>query len=412
MTSSPSTDADVIIVGAGLAGLRAAQVLNHFGREVLLLERGSSVGGRLRSHQVDGYVIDEGFQLINPAYPELQSSGVLRGFDLRSFALHIDYRHGTQSFVLGDPRDAPLPVLRGLLGGPFAWRDVLAFVRLAQRVLRDPKRPSRHADSSTLVGFQSLGFSPQAIDAFWQPFLRGTLLSDSLAPSFQYVTLLLRTFLRGAPGTHPEGIQALPQAFARALTSTRILLNTTVTNVSPTHVDTNEGSFRARTVLVATDASDANTLGGDDAPAWYPQITFWWDAPHVAQATDLRIDLDCREVSSALAVSSVAPERAPAGRLLIATPCNDLEIKHVDEQRVRESVARCYGLSTSDLALVTSSEVRRALPERLAPLRQAKVVNRHGVFYAGDYLATPSIQGALTSGHHAARAILAQTSRN
>ena len=53
-------DADVIVVGAGLAGLRAAQVLNDAGRQVILIEADDHVGGRLSSRTVDGFVVGTG----------------------------------------------------------------------------------------------------------------------------------------------------------------------------------------------------------------------------------------------------------------------------------------------------------------------------------------------------------------
>ena len=62
-----SSTYDVIVVGAGLAGLRAASVLETRGFAVLVVEKRESVGGRMSSHRVDGFVLDEGFQLINPA---------------------------------------------------------------------------------------------------------------------------------------------------------------------------------------------------------------------------------------------------------------------------------------------------------------------------------------------------------
>jgi len=76
---------DVVIVGAGLAGLRAAQVLEARDLSVLLLDANDHVGGRLASHRRDGFVIDEGFQLINPSYPELVATRALASFDLRSY---------------------------------------------------------------------------------------------------------------------------------------------------------------------------------------------------------------------------------------------------------------------------------------------------------------------------------------
>ena len=82
-----SSKYDVIVVGAGLAGLRAAGVLEARGLSVVILEKRATVGGRMASHRVDGFVLDEGFQLINPAYPELIATGVLDDFDLRSLSV-------------------------------------------------------------------------------------------------------------------------------------------------------------------------------------------------------------------------------------------------------------------------------------------------------------------------------------
>ena len=89
-------ETDVIIVGAGLAGLRAAQVLTRQGHAVRLIESSDHVGGRVRSHWCDDFLLDDGFQLINPSYPELVTSGVLAALDLRSFAPVIQFSGGAQ----------------------------------------------------------------------------------------------------------------------------------------------------------------------------------------------------------------------------------------------------------------------------------------------------------------------------
>ena len=54
---------DVVVIGAGLGGLLAAAILGRRGRRVLVLERAEQVGGRLRSFESDGYVIDAGAYL-------------------------------------------------------------------------------------------------------------------------------------------------------------------------------------------------------------------------------------------------------------------------------------------------------------------------------------------------------------
>ena len=53
---------DVVIVGGGIAGLSAAWRLRH--RDVLLLEAGDRLGGRMRSDLSGGYWLNYGVQLL------------------------------------------------------------------------------------------------------------------------------------------------------------------------------------------------------------------------------------------------------------------------------------------------------------------------------------------------------------
>ncbi|MFX1432686.1 MAG: FAD-dependent oxidoreductase, partial [Promethearchaeota archaeon] len=51
---------EVIIVGAGMAGLTAAAYLSRAGYDVLLIEKNETCGGLLTSIQKDGFVFDTG----------------------------------------------------------------------------------------------------------------------------------------------------------------------------------------------------------------------------------------------------------------------------------------------------------------------------------------------------------------
>ena len=64
---------DVIIVGAGLAGLAAAVHLHRQGRKVLLLEASERAGGRIKTDSHEGFLLDRGFQVLLTAYPETQA---------------------------------------------------------------------------------------------------------------------------------------------------------------------------------------------------------------------------------------------------------------------------------------------------------------------------------------------------
>ena len=63
---------EVVVVGAGLAGLACALHLVRAGRDVVVLEASDAVGGRVRTDRVDAMSLDRGFQVHNTGYPEAQ----------------------------------------------------------------------------------------------------------------------------------------------------------------------------------------------------------------------------------------------------------------------------------------------------------------------------------------------------
>ena len=85
MTQELPQHADVVIVGAGLAGLVAARTLGLNGIDSVILEASDGVGGRVRSDVVDGFVLDRGFQVLLTGYPEIHRHLDIAALDLRAF---------------------------------------------------------------------------------------------------------------------------------------------------------------------------------------------------------------------------------------------------------------------------------------------------------------------------------------
>jgi predicted NAD/FAD-dependent oxidoreductase len=66
---STEQNTDVLVIGAGMAGLIAAAELQRAGRRVLVLDKGRGVGGRLASRRIDGATFDHGAQFITTRDP-------------------------------------------------------------------------------------------------------------------------------------------------------------------------------------------------------------------------------------------------------------------------------------------------------------------------------------------------------
>lgn len=397
---------DVVIVGAGLAGLRCAQVLSRFGLDVAIVEQADHVGGRVHSYDVDGYVIDEGFQLINPSYPELRASGVLPALDLRRFPGLLTFRTPEGHWTLADPRRAPWIAAANMVRGNPGIRDSLALGRLvATARLSSAARLARVPDTTTREGLAAAGVSTRTINDVITPFLQGTLLDGDLETSWRYTRLLLKSFASGRPATPPRGARQLPESLVASMPTVTIELSNRARSLTPTSVTTDHGVRTARAVVVATDQDNAAWLTGGGVSGWRATTTWWFATPLVRHGERLRLDLVRRAVSSMLDLASVAPERAPFRRSLIAVAVNGTHDARRDAEMAVD-VARFYDLDRANVELVARTTVPHALPRVSTPLSLAASPQRGELFVAGDYLQTPSIQGALVSGRRAADAVL------
>lgn len=92
-------DADVIIIGAGVAGLTAARALTQAGASVLVLEARDRVGGRTLSQPVGGDIVDLGGQWVGP-----HQRHVLRMLDELGLQRFSQFHHGTKVLDLRGER--------------------------------------------------------------------------------------------------------------------------------------------------------------------------------------------------------------------------------------------------------------------------------------------------------------------
>src|SRR6478735_10240543 len=91
--------ADVVVVGAGLAGLTAASDLVAAGREVVVLEARDRVGGRVLNVEIGGEANELGGQWIAPYQSEAQA--LIEGLGLELFH---SYREGDHVVLDADGR--------------------------------------------------------------------------------------------------------------------------------------------------------------------------------------------------------------------------------------------------------------------------------------------------------------------
>ncbi|WP_330176174.1 FAD-dependent oxidoreductase [Streptomyces sp. NBC_01498] len=442
LTTEPH--ADVVIIGAGIAGLSAAHQLTRAGVTVTVLESAPYIGGRMATEHLDGFRLDRIGQLLNTSYPELLRTPALSDAALRTFSpgvlVHSEGRHHRAGVTVatGSARGA-LTAARALASAPRtrttrtrapgarATRPTArpplgnaldqarlhaAFGRLAttpvNRLLARPERPA-------LAALSARGLPPRTVDGFVRPLLSALLCDPDLTTSSRCADLALRSFARGRLCVPEGGATALPELLAATLPPGTVRTGVCVTDASISSVGTKEhGEISCRSLLVATGArAAAELLPGLRVPDFHPVTVLHHTAP-TAPLTEpaLLLDGDRRggPVAHTMVMSAVDPTRAPAGRPLISstvlglrTPPPEAEL----DRAVRAHLETLYGTSTADWELLAVQHDAEAVPAMPAPhdlRRQVRLLS--GLYVCGDHRDTSTVQGALSSGRRAAYAIL------
>lgn len=407
-------DCDVVIVGAGLAGLRCAGRLEAAGRRVVVLEASGHVGGRVSTEHLDGFTVDRGFQVLNPAYPAVRRHVDLRSLDLQSFDAGALVRTSASLEVLADPRRTPRHLPATLRSGLVDIGDLVALARWLGPTLVNPQGAARGPDTTLAHSLDAAGVDGR-LRRVMDRFLAGVLVDSHGSSSAAFAKLLLRSFALGSPGLPRQGMQALPEQLALGLSDVR--LNTPARSVAGGRVETDSGTVTARHVVVATDPTTAAAFLGRPAPEMKGLTTWWWSAPEAPHQRGL-LALDGRHgpdggppgpVWNTAVVSAAAPSYAPPGRHLVqATTLLDRPDGDAPEALVRRHVADIYRCDTTRWELVVHHRIPEALPAAPPPVRlRGDLRAGDDILVCGDHRDTSSIQGALVSGDRAAAMILA-----
>src|SRR5215212_7410867 len=120
-----------IVVGAGLAGLTCAKVLAESGTEVVVFEASDGVGGRIRTDERDGFLLDRGFQVYFTAYPVARRHLDHGALNLRAFEPGAVVRQGREESVLSDPLRDPKALVPSLLSDAATFSDKVRTMALA-----------------------------------------------------------------------------------------------------------------------------------------------------------------------------------------------------------------------------------------------------------------------------------------
>ena len=331
-----STSPDVLIVGAGLAGLACARHLADAGVSFQMIEASDGIGGRVRTDEFDGFLLDRGFQVLLTAYPEAQRTLDYHALELKKFTPGAFSWFAGRMNKLVDPWRTPGGWSEALSSDFGGFLDKLHILRLRSRLRSSSidqifKRPERSTRDALIAG----GFSEEFIHRFFRPFFGGILLDGELKSSSRMFEFVFKMLAEGDIAVPARGMGAIPAQLASHLPPDSIRLNTHAESLHENELTLTAGeSLRARAIVVAADGPGAAHLVGEAEPASRSVTCFYFSTdeppvPHpmlVLNGGDVDAEVyhyplngdGAGPVNNFAVISQVAPSYAPAGKSLVS----------------------------------------------------------------------------------------------
>lgn len=406
---------DVVIVGAGMAGLAAAIRLREKGHEPLVLERSDGPGGRVRTDIVDGFRLDRGFQILLTAYPMAQTMLDYDALDLCAFDAGAMVRIDDSFHRVGDPFRAPGDAWATVRAPIGSLKDKTSVLKFRSAVTKPDIDDLFHQkDTTALARLQELGFSEKMIDRFLRPLFTGIALDPELQFTSRSLDFIFRMLSEGDAAVPAKGMGEISKQLAARLPAGTIRFGADVTKIGDHHVIVDDSSVEAQAVVVATDASDATRLtsGEVDDPGSNGLTTWWFAAPETpVRRPVIVLDGNGTAAFNNLAVlSQASSDYSPDDRSLVGVSAPATDIAEAD---VRRSLTDWYGGGVEEWDTLRVDVIRNAQPkQRVGEKPDPSVRLASGLFVAGDHRQHASINGALTSGCRAADAVTARLCRD
>jgi oxygen-dependent protoporphyrinogen oxidase len=442
-----SSDVEVAVLGAGVAGLAAALELRAAGAEVAVLEAGTTPGGVLSTERLGGYTIERGPNLFRvPA----AADAFLARHELADRLVAAGPESGLRSLLVG----GRLVAVPGSVAGAIATPLLSARGKL--RVLAEPLVPRGDARGESVAEFVARRLGREALERAVAPALVGVYAGDetrlgaeAVFPSLTEYERSRGSITRGAlaaalaarraGGPAPrrgswstrEGTAGLARAMAERL-GAALVLRCAVRGVAKEGagfaIETDAGVRRTRRVVVALPAwraADALRPLDTELAAGLASIEY---APlaSVALGVDPRAArepvrgvgflvprAEGLDLLGALFPSRVFAGRAPAGRELAAALLGGARwpgaVDAPDDvllARAHAGLERALGLRAAPELLSVARWPRavaqpgREHPRLVADLR-ARAARLGDLRLAGGYLDGVAVCAALLSGARA-----------
>ena len=220
----------VAIIGSGLSGLACAIELKKYDVVPKVFEKLSSIGGRVKTDEVDGFLLDHGFQVFLPSYPIGPRYLDYKALGLKKFMPGAYVYKDNNFHMISDPLRRPQHILKTITFPYATLKDKFLILKLISSTAK-----CNHAFKNrqpTLEFLKDFGFSKNFIDAFFIPFFSGVFLTNKLQVPVDFFKFIFHCFSKANACLPTYGMQMIPQQMADQIGEEHIQLNSEAMSLS------------------------------------------------------------------------------------------------------------------------------------------------------------------------------------
>ncbi len=400
------------IIGAGVSGLIAAQILENYGYHPTILEASNSVGGRVQSEVIKGHTIDLGFQVLLTSYPAAKK---YLNYDLLELQ---NFLPGATIFKEGKSRSIVDPLRNISLLLPTLFSSVGNFSDKTKILSLNTKLKKKNIaqifnskDTSTLEYLQYFGFSEAMINDFFKPFFSGIFLEPNLETSSRMFEFVYKMFGDGYAAVPKKGIQEIPNQLKSNLKYTTFKFNTPVKEVKDNHIILNDDKkIESHITIIATDASSLIGNLKNQETAWKSCDTLYFEThKRIIKKPLIGLIADKNAlINNIFYHTSLSEENKNDKELLSVTVVKDHNLSDLNLiLKVTEDLKIYCGIDVKKF--IKHYKIKKALP-KLTNLQyeisSTETKLKSTIFLAGDQLLNGSLNAAMISGERAALGVI------
>jgi protoporphyrinogen oxidase len=400
------------IIGAGISGLIAAQILENHGYHPTIIEASATVGGRVKSDIFEGYTLDHGFQVLLTSYPAAKKYLDYKTLDLQKLLPGATIFKNEKAQTIGDPLRNISLLLPTLLSSIGTFSDKVKILKL-NTLLKKKKIAAifKTEEKTTLQYLKDFGFSNEIIIDFFTPFFSGIFLETELETSSRMFEFVYKMFGDGLAVIPKNGMQAIPDQLKSNLKNTYFKFNSPVKEVKDKHVILEDDTIlESHITIIATDASALISNLKNQETDWKSCDTLYFETKKNTLKKPL-IGLIADKntlINNIFYHTSVGTLNKGTKKLLSVTVVKNhlLDEKKLIEEVIKELHSKC---NITDLSFLKRYQIKKALP-KLTDLQyeisSTETKLKSTLFLAGDQLLNGSLNAAMIAGERAAMGVI------